>query len=128
MIYKIVRASPDELCHYGIKGQKYGHRRFQNTDGTWTPDGQKRYSTDTDGEYGEPGGERSTPSQRKNIKLEKHKKDKTRRERRKNRGKKVVESNANTSMKAPGSQRLMNAGLKALNAYLAYDSFMTEWS
>lgn len=128
MLYKIVRTSPDELYHYGISGQKHGHRRFQNTDGTWTPEGQKRYSTDTDGEYGEPGGERSTPSQRKNMKSEKHKKDKIRRERHKNRGKKVVESKANASVKAPGSQRLMNVGFKALNAYLAYDSFKAEWS
>lgn len=128
MIYKITRTPPDELRHFGTKGQKWGHRHYQNKDGTWTPEGQKRYSTDTDGEYGEPGGERSIPSQRKNTKSEKHKKDKTRRERHKNRGKKVVESNANTSVKAPGSQRLMNAGLKALNAYLAYESFKEEWS
>ena len=32
----------DELCHYGIKGQKWGVRRFQNKDGTLTAAGQKR--------------------------------------------------------------------------------------
>lgn len=31
------------LQHYGIKGQKWGLRRFQNTDGTWTEEGKKRY-------------------------------------------------------------------------------------
>ena len=30
------------LAHYGIKGQKWGIRRFQNPDGTRTPLGKKR--------------------------------------------------------------------------------------
>ena len=34
----------EELYHYGIKGQKWGVRRFQNKDGTLTPKGKKRYS------------------------------------------------------------------------------------
>lgn len=32
-----------ELTHSGIKGQKWGLRRFQYTDGTLTPEGRKRY-------------------------------------------------------------------------------------
>lgn len=32
----------NELCHYGIKGQKWGVRRYQNEDGTRTPLGKKR--------------------------------------------------------------------------------------
>lgn len=35
--------SSDYLMHYGIKGQKWGIRRFQNPDGTLTPEGEKRY-------------------------------------------------------------------------------------
>ena len=31
------------LAHHGIKGQKWGVRRFQNEDGSLTPDGIKRY-------------------------------------------------------------------------------------
>lgn len=31
--------------HHGIKGQKWGVRRFQNTDGSLTAEGKKRYST-----------------------------------------------------------------------------------
>lgn len=34
----------DYLCHHGIKGMKWGVRRFQNKDGSLTPEGQKRYS------------------------------------------------------------------------------------
>lgn len=36
------------LKHHGIKGQKWGRRRFQNPDGSLTPDGQKRYGTGDD--------------------------------------------------------------------------------
>lgn len=36
----------DELKHYGIKGMKWGVRRFQNKDGSLTADGRKRYSGD----------------------------------------------------------------------------------
>ena len=32
----------DELCHYGIQGQKWGVRRFQNSDGSYTSEGKRR--------------------------------------------------------------------------------------
>ena len=31
------------LCHHGIKGQKWGFRRYQNLDGSLTPEGRLRY-------------------------------------------------------------------------------------
>lgn len=34
-----------ELYHYGIKGQKWGVRRYQYTDGSLTPAGKKRYNS-----------------------------------------------------------------------------------
>lgn len=34
------------LMHHGIKGQKWGIRRYQNPDGTLTPEGRKRYNID----------------------------------------------------------------------------------
>lgn len=36
----------NELCHYGIKGQKWGVRRYQNKDGSLTPAGKKRNKYD----------------------------------------------------------------------------------
>lgn len=33
----------NELAHHGIKGQKWGIRRFQNEDGSLTKAGQRRY-------------------------------------------------------------------------------------
>ena len=35
--------SENELYHHGIKGQKWGVRRFQNRDGSVTPAGRRRY-------------------------------------------------------------------------------------
>ena len=32
---------PNELYHHGIKGQKWGVRRFQNPDGTFTEAGKR---------------------------------------------------------------------------------------
>ena len=35
-----------ELYHHGIKGQRWGVRRYQNPDGSLTAAGQKRYDRD----------------------------------------------------------------------------------
>lgn len=36
----------DELIHSGVKGMKWGVRRYQNKDGTLTDTGKKRYARD----------------------------------------------------------------------------------
>ena len=36
----------DELSHHGILGQKWGVRRYQNKDGSFTPAGLKRYGSE----------------------------------------------------------------------------------
>lgn len=38
----------DELFHHGVKGQKWGVRRYQNEDGSYTSKGRKRYGMDLD--------------------------------------------------------------------------------
>jgi len=35
--------SSDEIYHYGIKGQVWGRRRYQNPDGSLTEEGRRRY-------------------------------------------------------------------------------------
>lgn len=44
-----------ELYHYGIQGQKWGVRRYQNEDGSYTDEGKKRYGVSSDGKMSKEG-------------------------------------------------------------------------
>ena len=42
--YIPLNESADNIEHHGVKGQKWGVRRYQNRDGSLTPEGMKRYN------------------------------------------------------------------------------------
>lgn len=44
----VIKRDSDELYHHGIKGQKWGVRRFQNEDGSLTTEGRERYGSEKD--------------------------------------------------------------------------------
>lgn len=54
-----------QLYHWGIKGMKWGVRRYQNADGSLTPAGRKRYGGDSDSSVkgGKTGSSTSTSTQ-----------------------------------------------------------------
>lgn len=45
-VYYVRPTRPDEFYHHGVKGQKWGLRRFQNSDGSLTAKGRERYRVD----------------------------------------------------------------------------------
>lgn len=47
-----------ELLHWGVKGMKWGVRRYQNKDGSLTPAGQKRYDRDKRENAGKKKGDK----------------------------------------------------------------------
>ena len=49
-----------DLQHHGIKGMKWGKRRFQNPDGSLTPAGIKRYRDDADNIERQLNGKKTT--------------------------------------------------------------------
>lgn len=48
MFIETMYSDPDFLMHHGIKGMKWGVRRYQNEDGTLTEEGKKKYGQTTD--------------------------------------------------------------------------------
>lgn len=43
------------LVHHGVKGMKWGIRRYQNPDGSLTPEGEKRYGINDKGKMSRSG-------------------------------------------------------------------------
>lgn len=60
-----------ELYHHGVKGMRWGVRRYQNKDGSLTPAGKKRYDSMSDDAKEAVRLRQKSPSQMSNAELRK---------------------------------------------------------
>ena len=64
---KYVLTKEGELYHFGIKGMRWGIRRFQYKDGSLTNAGKKRYSEDSDGSLAKDSKKRNLKNSKNGI-------------------------------------------------------------
>lgn len=109
------------LQHWGIKGMKWGVRRYQNKDGSLTPAGKKRYN-DSSGSETDLSSLSDEEIRRKinRLQLEKQYRDlmKPAEQKKINAGKKFVQDVLLTSGKNVGNQLVTYVIGSAINTYL----------
>ena len=96
-----------ELYHHGIKGQKWGVRRWQNSDGTFNAAGKERYFGNGAGENNKPVSSRKSNS----SSVEKEHKGLTDKQKK---ALKIGAAVAGTALVAYGAYKLNQASTKAL--------------
>ena len=109
--------SQDELMHYGIKGQKWGRRRFQYEDGSLTPAGKERY--DDDGPSEKKKKEYKIPKNKSTHRLKIEEKYKSK-------GMSAKEAEQAAAKRIRGEQYAVAAAAITVAACVAYNKYKTH--
>ena len=104
----------NELYHHGIKGQKWGVRRFQKKDGSLTPAGRKRY--DDDGPSSKPKKDLKVPKNKSLHRLKLEEKYKTK-------GMSEKEAEQAAARRIRGEQFAVGAAAVTVAAAVAYSKY-----
>lgn len=107
----------NSLAHFGIKGMKWGVRRYQNRDGSLTPAGKKRYADD-DSSSVKNMSDQELREKINRLNLEKQYKDLISSPKQVNRGKKILTDILESSSKNIGTQLATYFLGEAVNKYI----------
>ena len=116
----------NELTHWGIKGQKWGRRRFQYEDGTLTPAGKLRYDDDpTNDNHALNEASKATTKKQKEYKIPetKSKHRLNLEEKYKNNGMSVKDAEQAAARRIRAEQYTVAAAAITVTACIAYNKY-----
>lgn len=112
----VVKPNEEDLMHHGVKDQKWGQRRYQNRDGSLTPEGRRHYGYDSEARPGRDYRE-AKPGDRDTVNYP--------RDNNKNKNK-GNDSNSNNNKKPPSKEEIKTSEYKLKSKKMEAQSKVTD--